>query len=104
MISLFTEKTLWCLKQAGWDENYRANIDLYLQELKQEGCEVPLPVVNFLERFDNLRVIVPFIYRAGTTLDEVFASGHYDSFQLNPYKTAQNTVARGGILLKLFMC
>lgn len=85
----FTERTLWCLKQAGWHENYRADVAHYLRESKEEGCEIPLPVANFLQHFGNLQCVVPFIYRADITLIEVLESKHYDRFHLNPYKTAQ---------------
>lgn len=84
----FSEKAKWCLEQAGWHENYKTNIDKYLKASQEAGCDVPKPIIQFLEKYGNLKILTPDTYIKGITIQDI-KKGLYRTINTDPYLASE---------------
>jgi hypothetical protein len=61
----FSDQTLASLREAGWDETYKYNASAYAQLYRNDGCDVPSPVLEFLRDFGGLDVSASRIHLDG---------------------------------------
>ena len=59
MVREFSDRTLRCLRSAGWSVERRLDVGAQLEELRADGFSVSAAVEDFLARFGNLRLTYP---------------------------------------------
>ena len=55
----FTPETLILLRDVGWSEDYRFDVEVWRDYLKSIGCDLHKASEMFLSRFGNLRINYP---------------------------------------------